>query len=82
MFSLKNLSLGWHVGTVTEYNKEKDELRQKFDTDGPHKHCVTQEFKTNRLNLPQSTKRQLECHGQRKTFPGQWPAGKQNWMWY
>lgn len=33
---MKNLSLGWHVGTVIEYNKEKDELRQKFDTDGPH----------------------------------------------
>ena len=33
MFSLINLSLGWYVGTVRNYDKEKDEVGIEFDTE-------------------------------------------------
>lgn len=98
MFSSTNSSLGWYVGTVKEYNKEKDEVGIEFDTekDQTYKYCVAQEFKANRLKLSRSTKRQLECHheifeiGARVEMKWteedlsetEWPAGKQNWMCY
>lgn len=95
MFSLINSCLGWYVGTVKEYDKEKDEVEVEFDTERGHtyKYCVTQEFKGNRLKLTQSTKRKIQCYeeiveiGARVEMrwteedlsETEWPAGKRNW---
>ena len=59
---MKNSSLGWYIGTVKEYDKEKDEAGIQFDVEMVHtyKYCVAQEFTANRLKLSKSTTRKLE----------------------
>ena len=92
MFSLINLSLGWYVGTVKDYDKEKNEVGIEFDTESEatYKYCVAQEFKTNRLKLSEATTKKVEFY--EETFEigarvdmkwtkddlseTEWPAGK------
>lgn len=42
MFFLINLCLGWYVGIVKEYDKEKDEVEVEFDMERGYmyKYCV------------------------------------------
>ena len=92
MFSLINLSLGWYVGTVKNYDKEKDEVGIEFDTEreATYKYCVAQEFKTNRLKLSKATTKKLEFYDEifeigarvdmkwtkEDLSETEWPAGK------